>query len=152
MSGQRGGEETGARPASVPPASEATPSTRFYAAGGRLTLRDEADFSDLDSLAANAVSVDPHRQQIARKVVLWVMGSMGALLVVSALVAAFRPDKGTSSTATAEPAGSARPALPGPWLRTAGRIAANRAGNSLSHPVLSHPGLSHPVSGPSLTD
>ena len=126
------GGATRARRSSAPPPSGPT-SASFYAAGGKLALRDEADFSDLDSLAASTVGVDPRRQQIARKVVLWVMGSMGALLLISAAVAAFRPNQ-VPSHSTPAAAGSARPALPAPWLRTACRIAANRAGNSLAPP------------------
>jgi hypothetical protein len=45
------------------------------------------DFSDLDSLAAANVSVDPRRRELARKVVMYVMGAMGVLLLVAGVVA-----------------------------------------------------------------
>ena len=49
---------------------------------------EPADFSDIDSLAAAAMKIDPRRQEMARKVVIAVMSSMAFLLVVSAGIAA----------------------------------------------------------------
>ncbi len=84
------------------------------------------DFSDIDSLAAAAVKVDPRRQEMARKVVIGVMSSMAFLLVVSAGIAALGRGDDQSSVRAAPSAVHGN-------LSAAAELAASRAPSTITY-------------------
>jgi hypothetical protein len=87
---------------------------------------EPTDFSDIDSLAAAAMKIDPKRQEMARKVVMGVMSSMAFLLVVSAGVAALgRGDD--------RPSVQAAPSAVHGNLSAAAELAASRAPSTITY-------------------
>ena len=99
-------EESGARPVSTnPPPPGQKAESLVSTAEPTLTVSEEffvpenslpppyRDFSDLDSLAAASVSVDPRRRKLARWAVVYVMAAMGILLLVAGVVATVKSSR-----------------------------------------------------------
>jgi hypothetical protein len=106
-----------------PPASRDELSEEFFSTPPE---PEPADFSDIDSLAAAAIKIDPKRQEMARKVVIGVMSSMAFLLVVSAGIAALgsREDP---------PSAQAAPSAVHGNLSAAAELAASRAPSTITY-------------------